>query len=150
MATLFAFLHHLAAFTLFSFLTAEFMLLKGELTAARAKQIIVADTIYGASAGLVLVIGFLRVFYFEKGSDFYFHSIPFIIKLSIFILVGVISIYPTIEFMSWRSSVKQGQVPNISDAKIKTIRKIMHWELVGLTIILLCAALMSKGVGFIG
>jgi putative membrane protein len=150
MSTLFAFLHHLAAFTLFSFLTVEFILLKGELTVARAKQILIADGIYGASAGLILVIGLLRVFYFEKGSDYYFHSIPFIIKLSTFVIVGLISIYPTLEFMSWRSTVKQGQAPKISEAKVKTIRKIMHWELVGLTIILLCAALMAKGVGYVG
>ncbi len=143
MSILFALLHHLAAFTLFSFLTVEFMLLKGELTLARAKQVILADTIYGASAGVILVIGLLRVIYFEKGTDYYAHSIPFVIKLSTFILVGLLSIYPTLEFMSWRSSVRQGQVPTISDAKIKKIRMLMHWELIGLTIILLCAAMMA-------
>ncbi len=150
MSTLFAFLHHLAAFTLFSFLTFEFMLLKGELTLARAKQILLADAIYGVSAAVVLTIGLLRVIYFEKGLDYYSHSIPFVIKLSTFILVGMLSIYPTLEFMSWRNSVKQGQVPTISDTKVKKIRMLMHWELIGLTIILLCAAMMAKGVGYGG
>lgn len=147
MSPLFAFLHHLAAFTLFSFLTVEFMLLKGELTQARAKQILLADTLYGMSAGLILVIGFCRVIWFEKGADYYFNSIPFIIKLSTFIAVGILSIYPTLEFVSWRKLLKQGQAPVISEAKIKSIRRIMHWQLVGLTVILLCAVLMAKGIG---
>lgn len=147
MSILLAFLHHLAAFTLFSFLIVEFMLLKGELTLARAKQVILADTIYGASAGVILVVGLLRVMYFEKGTVYYAHSTPFVIKLSVFILVGLLSIYPTLEFLTWRKSIKQGQIPAISDTKVKKIRMIMHWQLLGLTIILLCAAMMAKGVG---
>jgi putative membrane protein len=150
MTALFAFLHHLAAFTLFGFLTVEFILLKGELTVARARQIVVADGIYGASALVVLVVGLLRVYFFEKGSDYYFHSIPFIIKLTIFIVIGLISIYPTLEILSWHSSLKQNKVPAIAAAKLKTIRTLLHLELAGFTVILICAALMAKGVGNFG
>ena len=35
------------------------------------------DLIYGTAAGLVLFIGLLRVFYFEKGSYYYFHNVYF-------------------------------------------------------------------------
>ena len=105
MTSLFAFLHHLAAFALVAALAVEFVLLRGQLTAARARQVLSADRIYGISAGLVLIIGFARVFYFEKGAHYYFHSIPFIAKLSLFILVGLLSIYPTMQFLSWRAAV---------------------------------------------
>ena len=47
MTSLFAFLHHLAAFTLVAALAVEFVLLRGELTLARARQILSADRIYG-------------------------------------------------------------------------------------------------------
>ena len=46
--------------------------------------------------------------YFEKGASYYFHSVPFVAKLSLFVMVGLLSIYPTMEFLSWRASVKQG------------------------------------------
>lgn len=147
LSVLFAFLHHLAAFTLFSFLIVEFMLLKGELSLARARQILMADAIYGISATVILIAGFCRVIWFEKGTDYYFNSLTFSLKLGVFIIVGLLSIYPTLEFLSWRPAIKQGQVPVISPAKVKWIRSIMHWELAGLTVILLCAVLMAKGMG---
>jgi Predicted membrane protein len=60
-----------------------------------------------------------------------------------------LSIYPTAEFLSWRTSVKQGQAPTVTDRKMDAIRTIIHWELVGVVLIILCAALMTKGVGFL-
>ncbi|HYL23284.1 MAG TPA: DUF2214 family protein, partial [Burkholderiales bacterium] len=105
MTPFFAFLHHLAAFTLVAALAVEFVLLRGELTATRARQILSADRLYGISAGLILVIGFARVFRFEKGAHYYFHSIPFIAKLSLFAVVGLLSIYPTLQFLKWRPAL---------------------------------------------
>ena len=58
------------------------------------------DALFGASAGVLLVVGVLRVFYFEKGAAYYFHSAPFIAKLVLFVAVGLLSIYPTVTFRS--------------------------------------------------
>lgn len=147
MSPLFAFLHHLTAFTLFATLVVEFVLLKDDLTLQTARKLQVVDLVYGISAGLILVIGGLRVIYFEKGLDYYLHSTPFLLKMTLFLIVGLLSVYPTIEFFSWRKSLSQGQTPVISAAKLRTIRLILHLELVGLVLILLFAALMAKGVG---
>ena len=67
MATLFAFLHHLAAFTLVSAIAVEFALIRQKVTAGIARRILAADAVYGIAAGTLLVVGLLRVFYFEKG-----------------------------------------------------------------------------------
>ncbi|MEW6684426.1 MAG: DUF2214 family protein [Nitrospirota bacterium] len=150
MTWFFAFLHHLAAFTLVAALVVELVLIRDELTVARARKIQRADVVFGIAAGVVLVVGFLRVFYFERGSSYYFHSIPFLAKLSLFVIVGLLSIYPTIEFLSWGKSVKRGQVPVVSDSKIRTLRSLIHYELVGVVLLLFCAALMAKGVGYRG
>ena len=150
MVSLFAFLHHLAAFTLVASLAVEFVLVRGELTIANARKLLAADLVFGVSAGAVLVIGLLRVFYFEKGAFYYFHSAPFIAKLSLFAVVGLLSIYPTVQFLSWRASLKQGVVPPVAPAKMHTIRSITHWELVGVVFIILCAVLMARGVGYFG
>jgi putative membrane protein len=40
-------------------------------------------------------VGLLRVFFLEKGAAYYFRSVPFIVKLSPFAAVGLLSIYPT-------------------------------------------------------
>jgi putative membrane protein len=147
MASLFAFLHHLAAFTLVAALAIEFVLLKELLTNGAARRIIAADAAYGISAGVLLLVGLSRVFHFEKGATYYFHSWTFLAKLTLFILIGLLSIVPTLEFLSWRRALKQGQVPIVEAPKLRRLRFIIHLELMGIVLILLMAALMAKGVG---
>ena len=150
MSALFAFLHHVAAFALVAALAVEFVLLRGELDARSARRLQLADLVFGASAGVVLLVGLLRVFYFEKGASYYFHSAPFIAKLALFVAVGLLSIAPTKEFLSWSKLLKRGQAPVLSDGRRRRLRALMHWELMGVALILLCAALMARGVGFLG
>ena len=145
MSTLFAFLHHVCAFTLVSAIAIEFALIRGELTLASTRRLQVTDLVYGIAAGALLVVGLLRVFFFEKGPEYYFHSHAFHAKLGIFIFVGVMSIVPTLEFLSWRGALKAGQIPVIDAGKRKLIAAIIHGELAGIAIILLCAAIMARG-----
>src|SRR5258708_37203923 len=104
MSTLFAFLHHLCAFTLVSAVAIEFALVRQELTLSSARRLQVTDIVYGIAAGALVVIGLLRGFFFEKGASYYFHSHAFLTKLSLFIVVGLLSIAPTMEFLSWRGA----------------------------------------------
>ncbi len=111
---------------------------------ATAKRLVITDAILGAAAGLLLVVGLCRVFFFEKGADYYFHSYAFMTKLSVFIAVALLSIVPTVEFLRWRKPVKAGQVPAVSADK-RFIKKIIHGELAAVVIIVLCAAIMARG-----
>jgi putative membrane protein len=145
MSTLFAVLHHLAAFTLVSTVAIEFTLIRQELTLASARRLQVADMVLGIAAGALLVIGLLRVFFFEKGADYYFHSHAFMTKFSVFVAIGLLSIIPTVEFLSWRGVLKAGQVPTISAKKLRLVTAVIHGELFAIVIILLCAAIMARG-----
>lgn len=149
-AALLAFLHHAAAFVVFAVLTAELVLLKGELTLTSARSLLRMDAAYGVSATVLLVVGFLRVFYTEKGAGYYFHSAPFIVKIALFAIVGLLSIYPTIQFLRWRGALKQGQVPGLNERTRRSLRLIVHTELTLLLVIMLCAALMARGIGYFG
>ena len=147
MAALFAFLHHISAFTLFAAIVMEFVLLRGTLTVESARKILRADMILGISAGVLLIVGLTRVFHFEKGAYYYFHTWTFIAKLSLFIIVGMLSAIPTREFLRWRAALKAGEAPTLSPERLRTIRSILHYELMGLVLIILFAALMAKGIG---
>ena len=149
-SALFAFLHHAAAFLLVAVITVELVVLRGELTLASARTLLRMDAVYGVSAMVLLAVGFVRVFYTEKGSDYYFHSGPFLVKLVLFIAVGLLSILPTMQFLGWRKALKAGQVPVLDDAMRRRVRRVIHLELTFLFIIMLCAALMARGIGFIG
>jgi putative membrane protein len=145
-----AFLHHLLAFTLVAALAIEAVLLKEELTLSTARRIQIADMTYGASAGVLLAVGALRVFIFEKGAAYYLHSTPFLIKISTFMLVALLSIATTVEFLSWSKQIKQGRLPAVDPARRRKLRLVIYIEIVGIAIILLHAALMAKGVGYFG
>jgi len=149
-SVLLAFLHHLAAFVIFAALTVELVLMKGELTLTSARSVLRLDAAYGAFAGVLVVVGFLRVFYTEKGPAYYFHSAPFIVKIAAFVIVGLLSIYPTVQFLSWRKALRQQQAPVIAADKRRAIRLVLHVELTLLAVIILCAALMARGIGFAG
>ena len=145
MTTLFAFLHHLCAFTLVAAVAIEFTLIRQELTLASARRLQVTDIVLGMAAGALLVIGLLRVFFFEKGAAYYWHSHAFLAKFGLFIIVGLLSIVPTLEFLSWRDAIAAGQVPVMDAATRKRVTMIIHIELAAIVVILLCAAIMARG-----
>jgi putative membrane protein len=145
MSTLFAFLHHLCAFTLVAAVAIEFTLIRQDLTLSSARRLQVIDLVLGIAAGALLVIGLLRVVFFEKGAAYYFHSHAFLMKFSLFIIVGLLSIIPTMEFRSWRGAIKAGQVPAMDAGKRRRVTAVIHSELAAIVVILLCAAIMARG-----
>ena len=145
-----AFLHHAAAFVLVAVLTVQLVLTKGDLTAVSARSVLRMNVAYGISALVLLVVGLLRVFYTEKGAAYYFHSAPFLAKLSLFLIVGLLSLYPTREFLSWREGLQAGNVPALTADKRRSLRLVLHTELTLLFVIMLCAAMMARGIGYFG
>ena len=90
-------------------LAVEFVLIRQELTRAnRAPALSPPMRCSAPPPVLLLVIGLLRVFYFEKGAAYYFSSHAFLTKFSVFIALGLLSIIPTVEFLSWRKALKAG------------------------------------------
>jgi putative membrane protein len=145
MSTLFAFLHHLCAFTLVAAVAIEFTLIRQQLTLASARRLQSTDVVLGAAAGALFVIGLLRVFLFEKGADYYLHSYAFLTKFVLFIVIGLLSIIPTLEFLSWREEIKAGEVPVMDAKQRRRVTMIIHSELAAIVVILLCAAIMARG-----
>jgi putative membrane protein len=145
-----AFLHHIAAFTVVGALVAEVVLFKPPLTVVQARRLQRTDSIFGLSATVLLIVGLLRVFFFEKGAGYYFGNAFFLTKLTAFIVAAIISIYPTVLFLSWSKALKEGIAPDISADKIRRARMCLMWELTAIVVILFCAPLMARGFGYFG
>ena len=145
-----AFLHHLAAFTLVAALALEVALFKPPLTVVQARRLQRTDFIFGVAAVVVLVVGMLRVAFFEKGPGYYWRDAFFLIKLGAFILAALISIYPTVTFLSWSKALKAGVAPEVGEARTRSVRMCMMLELTAIVVILGCAALMARGFGYPG
>ena len=144
-----AFLHHLAAFTLVAALAVEVALFKPPVTVVQARRLQRTDLIFGVAAVVVLVVGMLRVAFFEKGPGYYWRDAFFLIKLGAFILAALISIYPTVTFLSWSKALKAGVAPEVGEARTRSVRMCMMLELTAIVVILGCAALMARGFGYL-
>jgi putative membrane protein len=142
-----AFLHHLAAFTLVASLAVEVASFKPPLTLIQARRLRATDSIFGVSAGVLLIVGLLRVFYFEKGAGYYFSNPYFLTKFSLFIIAALISIYPTVLFLSWKKAIKAGTAPEVSTEQTRRARMCLMLELTAIVIILFCAPFMARGLG---
>jgi len=141
-----AFGHFFAFFALTAALVLQLTLLTDSISLATARRIQRADQVYGLMAVLVLVFGFLRVFYFEKSADYYFNNDFFLLKMSLLVVIGLISIYPTVTYLRWNANLKLDIAPQLSERMVQKIRKIIHTELVFIIAVLLCASMMAKGV----
>ena len=142
-----AFLHHVAAFTLVAALGVEVALFKPPLSAIQARRLLATDSVFGVSAGALLIIGLLRVFFVEKGAAYYFSNAFFLSKLSLFVIAALISIYPTILYLSWRKPLRGGVVPDVTDSQRKRARMCLMLELTAVLGILFCAPFMARGFG---
>src|SRR5262245_42631440 len=120
-----AFLHHLCAFTLTACVVYEFVAFRQNMTTDEARRIQRVDLAYGISAGLLLVVGLLRVFYFEKGVNYYIHNPFFWVKMGAFLIVALLSIDPTIRYIRWNKSFDQNKAPEIDDKEFKRTRMIL-------------------------
>lgn len=144
---LLAYLHYISIFTLIVFLTAEAVVLRLGMTPEIRKRLGRYDAVYGVAAVAVLITGALRVLYGAKGYAFYVHNPVFHIKVGLFILVGLLSIVPTINILRWN---KQGKtlpdfVPTPSE-----IAKTRRWVMIESHLIVfipLAAVLMARGIG---
>lgn len=147
-AAVMAFLHHLAAFTLVAALAVEVAMFKPPLSPVQARRLQRTDLVFGLSATAVLIIGALRVAYFEKPAVYYLHDLFFIAKLAAFLIAGLISIYPTITFLSWNASLRAGAAPEVSAERTRRVRLCLMLELTAIVVILACAPLMARGFGY--
>ncbi len=146
-SALFAFLHFVAVFGIFCTVFLEWQTISSKPSYADARRIQLCDLWYGIFATIVLVVGFMRVYLFEKGHAFYVASPFYYVKLTLFILVGLISIYPTVRFIKWRAQTNVGQAPDLSMQEYRQILNILRAEMLLLLGVAICASLMARGIG---
>ncbi len=148
-AALVAFGHFLAFFALTAALVLQLALLTESMSLDSARRIQRANLVLGIAAVLLLLFGFLRVYY-EKGGEYYFDNVFFWLKLGLYITAAAISVYPSLIYRRWNSELQQEIAPEIDSQTVTLVKKIIHWELVLVLGILICASLMAKGYGILG
>ncbi len=140
---LLAILHHFLVFSLAGLIAAELALLRPGLSGSNLGLLGRIDGAYGGVAAAVVVVGICRVLFGIKGWEYYVSNHAFWGKMVAFIIVGLLSIRPTIRIIAWRRS---GAEP-VPDAEIAAVRSWVKGEVFFLALVLVFAAAMARGIG---
>ena len=140
------YLHFVSIFTIVGVLVSEHVLLKKTLTRAEIGRLARIDAVYGLAALTLLTVGFtLWLGGFGKPAVYYTMNWIFHLKLGFFLMIGILSIYPTVFFIRHRKG---------DQAELVAVPASIFWmlrlELLLLALIPLLAGLMARGAGFFG
>ena len=148
MLIIMSYLHILSIMVLAGALIAEHLILKPNMAKDQVKTLAAVDLIYGISAIAVLVTGLLRWFVWGKGSEFYLSNPLFHVKITLFIIIGILSIWPTIRFLKWNKARKKGVEPDTGKKSVNKMLMFIRIELLLLVIIPLLAVMVARGYSF--
>jgi putative membrane protein len=136
--------HHLLVFALTAILAMEVSLVRPGLDAATLRRVGAADLAYGAVAGLILAVGFARVYWGAKGPEFFLSNPWFWAKIAAFVVVGLLSAPPTVRFLAWRRRLKDDPAALPSPAEIGAVRRFLILEMILFAAIPVLAAMMVR------
>ena len=142
-----AYIHYVSFMFCFAALALERRLIKADPNRQETIAMVVTDVIYGVAGLALLISGILRVLYFGQGSDFYTHNPIFWWKVGIFIVVGTLSLYPTITYILWSIPLTKGELPSVGSKLVARLKIILNIELVGFALIPIFATFMARGIG---
>jgi putative membrane protein len=142
-----AYLHISAILALVVFISSEAALCRPEwMNATVVERLVTVDRIYGISAAAVLVTGLLRIFLGVKGSGYYLGNWLLYAKIAALIVVGLISIAPTLRFARWRKALRaDGSLPPADE--VRRARKLVMLQAHIIPFIPLAAVFLARGFG---
>ncbi|HLZ76215.1 DUF2214 family protein [Phenylobacterium sp.] len=134
--------HHILVFSLFGVLFGELVLVRKGVDLATVARVGRIDLMYGVLAGLIIGVGFSRAIFAAKGWAYYSHNLFFHLKVGTFLVIGLLSIPPTVAYIRWRRS---GAAP--SEAQVANVRRWLWAEMALFALLPAFAAAMARGFG---
>jgi putative membrane protein len=144
---LLAYLHILAILTMVVFLASEAALCRVDwLNAKVVERLSKIDLVYGIAAVAVLATGFARTYWGAKGMGWYWSNPLLHVKVTLFVVIGLLSIKPTLMFARWKRELRAtGKLPD--EAQIKQARRFVMIQAHLVPLIPLAAVFLARGFG---
>jgi putative membrane protein len=143
--------HHLIVFGIAAVLAAELALMRPAAMSPHTVRLLGRfDAAYGMLAVAILAVGFARVWFGAKGPDFYLANHVFWTKVGAFAVVGLLSIKPTLRILAWQKALTANPafVPPLDEVDL--LRRRMLMEIHVFALVPIFAALMARGIGYVG
>jgi putative membrane protein len=136
--------HHILVFGLVGIIMGEALLLRSGLGPGQVERIARLDRGYGITAGLVIVVGILRVIFGAKGYLYYVENPWFWAKMASFAGTALLSIRPTIRFLAWRraAAADPAFLPPITE--VQTQLGLLRAQAFLVVLVLVFAATMAR------
>jgi putative membrane protein len=139
--------HHLLIFALAAVLAFEIGAIKTGISGADAARAGKVDVWYGILAALIIVVGFSRAVFGAKGWEYYSHNHFFWAKMGAFLIVGLLSIQPTMALIRWRRAFAHDASFVPVAGQVRTVRRFLWLEVFFFALIPVFAAAMARGYG---
>ena len=142
-----AYLHLLAILTMVVFIASEAALCRIEwLNAKVVERLVRLDAIYAGAAVAVLATGVARTIWGVKGTAWYWTNPLLHIKLTLFVVVALLSIGPTRSYLRWRKRLRaDGTLP--TEVEVRKTRKLVMIEAHLIALVPLAAVFLARGFG---
>lgn len=147
---LLAIFHHILIFALAAVIAAEVVLIRNDMSHRTIGRLAGIDRVYGLVALFVIIVGAARVFYGLKGWEFYVYSWTFWAKMAAFAAVGLLSIVPTMRFLSWKRQATGDTGFSVPETELATVRTYLRAQMTIFILIPIFAAAMARGYGYFG
>ena len=139
--------HHLLVFLLAGILAFEIGVIRSTMTAADIKRVGSVDIWYGILAALIIVVGFSRAIFAAKGWAYYSVNLFFWAKMATFVVVGLLSIVPTVAIIRWRKALKNDAAFAPPAGAVRRVRAYLWAEAALFLLLPVFAAAMARGYG---
>ena len=136
--------HHLMVFLLVAIFAAELALLRPGLAGLRIRQLARIDAAYGGVAALVVIVGVLRVIFGASGWEYYVGNSVFWAKMAAFLVMGLLTVPPTLAIRRW---AKAGEDYVVPADEIAASQRFIYLQAGVLVLIPIFAAAMARGYG---
>jgi putative membrane protein len=142
-----AYFHFASIFLLAAMLAVELAVCTRDAGPADLLRLKTIDGLYGLAALLALATGAARLVWGAKGMAFYMKNPVFHTKIGFFVVMGLVSIYPTVQFFRWARVMRDNarEMPDV--AAIDRVRLALFVQLGLLACIPFMAVLMARGIG---
>ncbi|MFZ5756298.1 MAG: DUF2214 family protein [Pseudomonadota bacterium] len=141
-----AILHHIALLVMVGVLYTEYTLLRQDDIRPHVATLARIDLFYGIAALVLIAAGLSRVFFYGKGLDFYLATPFFHAKMTLVVLIALLSVPPTLQFIRWRRAEREGTLA-IDPRDHKRMKRFVAIEAHLVFVIPILAVLMARGYG---
>ncbi|MFN8831671.1 MAG: DUF2214 family protein [Labrys sp. (in: a-proteobacteria)] len=139
--------HHLLVLLLVTLIAMEFALVRTGMTERQARLVAKVDGYYGLVSVLVLIAGICRVMFGANGYEYYVANTMFWLKMASFVVMGLLSLPPTLAFLRWRRAMDRAEMTDPPAAEVVTVRRWMLAEVHVLAVIAVFAAALGRSYG---